>query len=291
METSSRLKLSRPLTTGQSNRIKRITARGSSSRGARKELDFLNKVYSISPYYYLLCAMTFSQNKLDSTKAAVLENLVKRIAEGRDDATMINGAVQAHAARLGIHKAKRPPQESSQGVKNSAFLVFTNAELGGTREVFGKCMGDMIKKVAVDSAWKAAVTMDFPRWPTPENPVPCVMSLKVCEADVKELVMALFKVELNWVAGVLHIVHVGGMTQVIPHSEMTLKGVSDEVTMARFGPEIHAAITESPIRARELAEGKRLTECISMIVTGREGTIKLAMGIRGSVQICSKLYT
>lgn len=61
--------------------------------------------------------------------------------------------------------------------------------------------------------------------------------------------------------------------------------------MAMFGPEIHAAITESPIRARELAEGKNLTECISMVVTGSEMTIKLAMDIRGSVQICSKLYT
>jgi len=83
---------------------------------------------------------------------------------------------------------------------------------------------------------------------------------------VEQLAMALFNAKVKWVEQVLHVVLKEGITLIIPNSEATLKGVLDEVIIKVFGPEIHDAITESPIRKRELEEGKRVTECVSMIL-------------------------
>jgi hypothetical protein len=274
---SKQLGSSHALRKTQLKRLSIANNNKSSSRGARKQREFLGKIHTISPYHYLLCAISFSQNELDSTKAGVLEALVNKIKGSPDDAAIIHSGVRTVAAKLNIRQAERPPQ-------------FTNAVLRGTREVFGEHMSGMIRKVLVENVWKAAVTMDFPSWPTPDNPVPCLMSLDICEKDVQELSKTLFNAKVDWVADVLHITHESGMTQIVPHSEVTLKGVSDEAIVARFGTEIHAAIVECPVRVKELTEGRRLTECVSMIISGREGTVSLAVGLRGGVQIQSKLY-
>ncbi|KAF1993154.1 hypothetical protein P154DRAFT_97481 [Amniculicola lignicola CBS 123094] len=131
--------------------------------------------------------------------------------------------------------------------------------------------------------------MHFPSWPTPDNLVPCFLSLEIYKEDVKELAMVLFKVEVDWIADVFQVVHHNGMVQIIPHSEFTLKGVLDDDVVAVFGAKIHSAIAECPVRARELAEGKRRTECVSMTFSKDEGTISLTMGLETGVLIQNKL--
>ncbi|KZM18956.1 uncharacterized protein EKO05_0001074 [Ascochyta rabiei] len=277
LNVSKQLGHSQTLENTQLKRLPTVANNKSSSRGAKKQREFLSRIHTISLYHYLLCAISFSQNELDSTRASVLEALVNKITSSPDDAAIIHSGVRTLAASLNIRQAERPPQ-------------FTNAVLKGTKEVFREHMSDMIRKVLVENVWKAAVTMDFPSWPTPDNTVPCLMSLDICEKDVQELFKTLFNAKADWVAGVLHIVHESGMTQIVPRSEITLKGVSDQAIIAIFGTEIHAAITECPVRVKELADGRRLTECVSMIISGREGTVSLAVGLRGGVHIQGKLY-
>jgi len=108
---------------------------------------------------------------------------------------------------------------------------------------------------------------------------------------VEQLAMDLFNAKVKWVEGVLHIVLKEGITLIIPHSEATLKGVLDEAILKVFGSQIHNAIAESPIRRRELDEGKLVTEGVSMILTKNGGIINLSLGLEGGLQIQNKLYT
>lgn len=166
--------------------------------------------------------------------------------------------------------------------------VIENASLEGIAKVFDKYMCSTIRRVTVQGGLKAAVTTVLPLW---GGPVDCLISLDVCEREVGQLAMALFNAKVKWVEQVLHVVLKEGITLIIPHSETTLKGVLDEAIIEVFGIEIHNAITESPIRRRELEEGKRLTECVSMILTKNGAIINLSLGLKGGLQIQNKLYT
>jgi hypothetical protein len=166
--------------------------------------------------------------------------------------------------------------------------VIENASLQGIAKVFDEYMCDAIRRVTVQSDLKAAVTTVLPVW---GGPVDCLMSLDICEREVEQLAMDLFNAKVKWVEQVLHVVLKEGITLIIPHSEATLKGVLDEAIVKVFGPEIHDAITESPVRRRELEEGKRVTECVSMILTKNGAIINLSLGLEGGLQIQNKLYT
>lgn len=166
--------------------------------------------------------------------------------------------------------------------------VIENASLQGIAKVFYEYMCGAIRRVTVDSDLKAAVTMVFPVW---GGPVDCLMSLDVCERDVEQLAMALFNAKVKWAERVLHVVLIEGTKLIIPNSEVTLKGVRDEAIIKVFGPEIHNAISESPVRKTELQEGKHVTECVSMILTKNGAIVNLCLGLKGGLEIQNKLYT
>ncbi|KAH8591189.1 hypothetical protein B0O99DRAFT_274866 [Bisporella sp. PMI_857] len=166
--------------------------------------------------------------------------------------------------------------------------VFENASLQGIVKVFDEYMCDAIRRVTVENDLKAAVTMVFPVW---GGPVDCLMSLDICEQDVEQLAMDLFNAKVKWVEQVLHVVLNEGITLIISNSEATLKGVPDVAIIKVFGPEIHDAIAECPVRGRELAEGKSVTECVSVILTKNGAIINLSLGLERGLQIQNKLYT
>jgi hypothetical protein len=166
--------------------------------------------------------------------------------------------------------------------------VIENASLEGIATVFDKYMCSVIRRVTVDKDLKAAVTMVFPVW---GGPVDCLMSLDVCEQEVEKLAMTLFNAKVKWAERVLHVVLNEGTTLIIPNSEITLKGVPDVAIFKVFGPEIYDAITECPIHRRELAEEKRVTECVSLILTKNGAIINLSLGLERGFQIQNKLYT
>jgi hypothetical protein len=89
----------------------------------------------------------------------------------------------------------------------------------------------------------------------------------------------------------LHVVLNSGFTMIIPNSEITLKGVADETILEVFGGKTHDAMIATPIRRREVREGKRVTECVSMIITRTGAIISLCLGMKGGVEIQNKLYT
>jgi len=201
-----------------------------------------------------------------------------------------------------LRKRVTPPNETQSGPTVASEIssndpnfataqeqqVIENASLQGMAKVFDEYMCGAIRRVIVDSVLKAAVTMVFPVWGGPVN---CLMSLDVCERDVEQLVMALFNAKVKWVEHVLHVVLNEGTTLIISNSEATLKGVPDVAIFKVFGPEIHDAITECPVRRRELAEGKRVTECVSVILTKNGAIINLSLGLERGAQIRNKLYT
>ncbi|KAL2363002.1 hypothetical protein RJZ56_004098 [Blastomyces dermatitidis] len=166
--------------------------------------------------------------------------------------------------------------------------VFENASLQTVVKTFSQDMASAIRRFIVRDELKAAVTTVFPIW---AGTVDCLMSLEVSEWSVEWLMMALFGAKLKWVNQVRHLVLNNGVTLIIPNSEATLKGVPDEAIVNVFGPEIHDAIAESPIRRKELAEGMHVAECVSMILTRNGAIINLALGLEGGVKIQNKLYT
>jgi len=166
--------------------------------------------------------------------------------------------------------------------------VSENASLQGIVKVFNKHMGDAIRRVTVDGDLKAAVTMVFPPWAVA---VDCLMSLDVCEQDVEQLAMDLFNAKVKWVEQSLHVTLKEGTTLVIPNSEeATLKGAPDAAVFKVFGPEIYDAMTQCPIRRTELAEGKHVTECVSMIFIKNGAFINLSLDLEGGLQIWNKLH-
>ncbi|TGO54957.1 hypothetical protein BCON_0099g00220 [Botryotinia convoluta] len=179
------------------------------------------------------------------------------------------------------------PSDNPSYIVGQEQRVIENALLQGIAKIFDEQMCSAIRKVIVDGNLRAAVTMVFPVW---GGPVDCLISLDICEQDVEQLVMALFNAKVKWAENVLHVVFNEGPTLVIPNSEATLKGVEDIAILKVFGPEIHDAISECPVRRRELADGKRITECVSVILTKNEAIVNLSLGLERGLQIQNKLY-
>lgn len=164
--------------------------------------------------------------------------------------------------------------------------VIGYAALHGITNVFDEYLCGAIRRVEGDM--KAAVTMTFPLW---GGLVHCLMSLDICESNVEQLAMALFGAQVKWVDQVLHVVLNEGIMLIIPNSEATLKGVQDDAIIRIFGPNTYGAINESPVRKRESAEGKRVTECVSMILTKDGAIINLSLGLEEGFQLYHKLYS
>jgi hypothetical protein len=84
-----------------------------------------------------------------------------------------------------------------------------------------------------------------------------------------------------------------GGVRLTPNPKVTLKGVLDKAIIRVFGPKIHRAITACHMR-KELEEGNRVTECVSMILIGssnKRAIINLSLSLKGGAQIRNKLYT
>lgn len=163
--------------------------------------------------------------------------------------------------------------------------VVENAKIHGVAKVFGDDLCGAVRRVEEGS--RAAVTMAFPLW---GGPVQCLMSLDICEPHVERLAMALFGAKVKWVGQVLHVVLEQGTTLITPNSEATLKGIGDERIARVLGTEIYGAIRECPVHVREIAEGKRATECVSMIFTKGGAFINLSLGLERSLQLQNKMY-
>ena len=103
--------------------------------------------------------------------------------------------------------------------------------------------------------------------------------------------MALFKVKVQWVNSIQHIILNNGVTLIIPNSELTLRGVQDQAIIEVFGHELYNAITKSPIRQNKLTHSIHTTECMLIILTKNGTIISLALNINGGFTIQNKLYT
>ena len=86
----------------------------------------------------------------------------------------------------------------------------------------------------------------------------------------------------------LRVVHDGGLLQIIPCSQHTMKGVLDNDIITVFGADIHAAIATCNIRMKELREGYGRTRCVSMTISERKATINLALSVTEGVKIQAK---
>ncbi|KJZ69735.1 hypothetical protein HIM_10875 [Hirsutella minnesotensis 3608] len=168
--------------------------------------------------------------------------------------------------------------------------VIEYASQAGVTIIFDEYVCDAIRTIPIQSngvtSWKASVTMVFPVW---AGLVDCMMSLDVHDWGVKYFAMALFNAKVEWVEDVRHIVLKEGTTLIIPSAEATLKGAQDEAIMKVFGSEIYRAVTESPVRKKELRERKSTTDCVSMILTKNGAIVNLSLGLDKGLEIQKKL--
>ncbi|UPX13470.1 uncharacterized protein EKO05_0003977 [Ascochyta rabiei] len=236
METFTSIELSLRLTKGQVGRIKKMTEDKKTKKSGAflKQHKFLRRVLAINPDSYTLCIVAFSQNQIDSTKAAILDGLVERIKERRDD-TIMSPTMRSLFDHSEDNRIVPLLQETHKLSTNPSepWVELKYAERAGTREVFGQYLVDRIENTELSDNWKAVI-MRLPVWP-PDLSAPCFMSLDLREESIKEVAMALFKVEVTWVTDAFWVVHCGGMSQIIPYFQHTMKGVSDEDIVAVFG--------------------------------------------------------
>lgn len=217
------------------------------------------------------------QNSTASTAASTSSKKTPPLNETQSDPTAI--------PEISLNAVSFTPAQKN--------LVLEKASLQGMADVFDEYMCGAIRRDTVQSGGttylKAAATMDFP-FP---GLIDCLMSLAIYQSKVEYLAMALFKVHVESVGQVRYIVLKEGV-RLIPNPEITLKGALDEAIIRIFGPEIHGAIAASRMRKKELEEGNRVSECVSMILTSNssEGAIiDLSLGLGEGVQIREKLYT
>ena len=284
------------LTKSQSKRrIKVIANRGKSAGNKidRKYYRFLN---TVDDAYKELCIIAFTRFQVDSTKKAVLADLAMRTSERRGD---IHPSIRSSLMDLEKPETAWASQyftPDSAGTSESccelthaelpseSWFEFTHAELQGTISTFGETMAKRVKNVEMGQDWKA-VTMHFPRKTiTPESP--CFIKLEIGEEYLSELAMALFKIEVHWVANAFQVVHENGIEQSMP--EFTHKGALEENVVAVFGPEISNASTQWTVR---LAQGKSRIGGVSMKFARSEVTVTLEMSVQRGIAIQKKLYT
>lgn len=320
-----RLKFQTELTLPQAKRVKNavelVTKKGLSERLQRQQ-RFLSRVLDISPGYFLLCAIALSQNALTYTKDAILDSLLDMMRKNKENTAVTQPDILLFAAEFKIPGAGQlsrqsqtlsaeseqtvgtAPEIPTNGSNDSKShtddhveppihtqheLVSANASLQGIANVFDKFLCDKIRKNTVGGKLKAAVTMVFPGW---AGPVECVMSLDVCVRDAEQLAMALFNIKVEWVDQVLRVVVNEAVSLIVSNfEEAALKGAPDAAVLKVFGPEIHDAITQCPIRRRELVEGRHVTECVSMFFLKNGAIINLSLDLEGGLQIWNKLYT
>jgi hypothetical protein len=180
-----------------------------------------------------------------------------------------------------------PPSNAAQ-----PFKVLEHASQQGIADVFNKKICDAIKGGTIQrngtTYLGAAVTMSFPYWVMYD----CIMTLAIHESKVEDLANALFNVQVEWQGHVRSLTFPGGI-KVVSSSELTLKGVPDDVILDVFGPEIYAAVATSNIREEELANGVVVPQGISMILSASFGdtvVINLTLETLRAVQIRNKIF-
>ncbi|KAG4417676.1 hypothetical protein IFR04_009179 [Cadophora malorum] len=207
--------------------------------------------------------------------------------------TSCTNTVSLNDTQSGSIATSESPLNTPSCARLEQHLVLEKAPPQGLGDVFDDYICDAIRRDTVQSdgmtSLKAAVTMDFP----PRGLVDSLMSLAIHPSKVGYLAIALFGVRVES-AGEVRFVSLEGGVRLTPNPEITLKGVLDEAIIDVFGSEIHRAITACRMRRKELEEGNRVTECVSMILTSRsdEGAIiNLSLGVEEGTQIREKLYT
>ncbi|KAK3312590.1 hypothetical protein B0H66DRAFT_537672 [Apodospora peruviana] len=269
---------------------------------------FLHDVLSHSgPAVVLLCAIAAGQtrianlktidrtqlsnlirSKLDAINHPVIGRLAKecQIPSSVDDIPL--PAVDSQSNKRSKKRA-RSLETANLGpeIEESGQRVDNNATLRGINGVFNKYICDAIRRVTDQDEVKAAVTMILPLW---GGPVDCFVSLDICENEVEKLSMALFKAKVRWAEHTLRLEREGIVVS-IPSSEATIGGVLDGDILEVFGPVVHTAITENPVRKRELEEGKLATECVSMGFIKNGAILNLSLGLERGLEIWKELYT
>ena len=165
------------------------------------------------------------------------------------------------------------------------------ASLEGIAAIFNKFICSVVRKVSVQTEEKAANKASVATvFPAPGGPIDCLLSLDIDECGVEYLISALFDAKVRWIQGARHIVPGEQTTLTVTDCDCTLKGVSGEALMEVFGHEIYSAVSDSPMHKRELREGKRVTDCVSMILMKNWAIVNLSLGLDRGLRIRSKLY-
>jgi hypothetical protein len=128
LETARQLRFQEELRPPQVKRVKTAVALqgkiGLAEKPKKQQL-FLDRVLEISPVYFLLCAIAFSQNQVASTRGTILDSLVEKIASNKANDSILRSELQSYAVQLGVPGAVQPSkqhapqlmlQEDSQGV-------------------------------------------------------------------------------------------------------------------------------------------------------------------------------
>ncbi|KIW39694.1 uncharacterized protein PV06_08284 [Exophiala oligosperma] len=307
LDIAKKMDQSKRLETVQIRRITDAAAilkSAQSTQRRRRYKSFLHGVLTrAGPGAVLLCASAFGQIRMTELRDCERDDLRNHIRAGE-----IPSGINDLAIRCGIPRSvddlrhslgaqdssvRSPSDGQSHGsISTDPDLpsaaqqrVVENAKIHGVAKVFGDDLCGAVRRVEEGS--RAAVTMAFPLW---GGPVQCLMSLDICEPHVERLAMALFGAKVKWVGQVLHVVLEQGTTLITPNSEATLKGIGDERIARVLGTEIYGAIRECPVHVREIAEGKRATECVSMIFTKGGAFINLSLGLERSLQLQNKMY-
>lgn len=139
---------------------------------------------------------------------------------------------------------------------------------------------------------RADVTMAFPSATHYGLKPHCLISLVIKASEVAHIAMQLFGVHIGSGDGMRYFVLPNG-GRLLASNGFQFQGSLSSHIDGLLGPNINKAITESPVREEELAQGIVATRCVTMSFISdpqADGILNLSLGLNAGLEMRSKLY-
>ncbi|EOA85891.1 uncharacterized protein SETTUDRAFT_39914 [Exserohilum turcica Et28A] len=263
----------------QSRHLEEHNKRFSTLKAAKKLKKFLG---GVAESYRQLCVIVFPQDRISLTRQRVLDAFIELT-----NATELQLSEQARSILESTPGKQKNIQDSSSSVK------YVEPSPESVTRVFPCKTAKKIKTLKKGGLEYKAVTMSFPKYgndPKLDKPCSCMMTMEYSDEYMKELMKALFDVEVDFASGThrgVQVLHESGLVGTMQFLSLT-GGQCDKI-LEVFGKEIQLAITECKTYKDEDKRNNR-TMCISAVCVKGEGKVILEMDVDTGLRLAEMLY-
>lgn len=155
--------------------------------------------------------------------------------------------------------------------------------------IFGEPIHYALRKTIWDNKERATIRIVFPV----SGLINYIMSLRIYKSKIEDLVMSLFKVQVNLMRHaqcltILERLLIGFIIK--PNTELILKDTQDSNISNIFSPEIYLALIKRTILKPELVGGEVTQGVLIVLYSSKKAVINLSLDLKGGISIRHKIY-